>query len=166
MQDFPEGDGGQLFADNVFKDAVEALEGRFAFCIEEGRPKFSCQLIPQNSPPNMQILIDYLRSDLPLSPDLRNWLADMLDANVDSQLNLAIKRVSGRPRAAATRYYDRVCEVEDLIENGMARKQAIGIVSGKNNLPPDTLKKAMKSMEDARTAHAEANAKTQNESKR
>jgi hypothetical protein len=38
-----------------------------------------------------ELLIAYLRSDIPISPYVRNWLADMLDPKCESTLNMTLK---------------------------------------------------------------------------
>lgn len=111
-----------------------AVEGRPTFIATEFPASGSDFLSPdaaggEGAKPSAAPLAAFLRSDAPISPELRAWIADMLDEGGDTIVQLRIgQRDPGRSTLThvpgTVRRRHAAAYAETLVAQGRARKQA------------------------------------------
>jgi hypothetical protein len=101
-----EGEFGQALEAMLVITTVEGRESSASYELIDGVPTYCAKPIAYRSKPNLGVLVSLLRSDRPLSDELRNWIADMLDERSDYHLKLSAKQnKSGGPKKTKMEYY-------------------------------------------------------------
>lgn len=147
---------GEKIEANLLIRSVEGNESPIAYVLKEGIPAMSANGVALNSPVNLRLLIDFLRSERPIGNDIRGWLADMLDPEKPTNANLSLSRRRGR---AESNMMDHVYAVEAYIDQrdlGDGYDTAIAHVSEKVGIKKGTLKKAVKRLKDGVKIHRES----------
>lgn len=99
------------FEADLLGRTVEGIENPASYGFADGIPYFSPRPIRPKSGPNSKLLADYLRSDRPISRDVRTWLADMVDPGGTGTSYITIKRrKNGRPKSSMFKYHEAVAE--------------------------------------------------------
>ncbi len=144
-----------LEAWDLFKNTVEGRAYPASCAWENGSPVFCAYPIKKGSEPNLLLLSEMLRSQIPIPNEIRNWLADMLDPNADSdfQFKKLSKRRRGAKVAGPTANWEAAEFVLRRMENNDTRQQAIGKALGKFGIQRSALEEALKSLKEAHAAH-------------
>lgn len=99
------------FEADLLSLTVEGIENEASYGFSEGIPYFSLRPVEAKSGPNLKLLADYLRSDRPISRDVRIWLAKMADPDGDYTSRMTItRRSNGRPKESMFKYREAVSE--------------------------------------------------------
>lgn len=145
---FLTGTHGRRAADNLLKLTVEGEESPLAFAIGKKGPFFEAKGVALGSDVNPRLLIDFLRSKRPISREIRDWLADMLDKDVATNANLTLKRRRGQPKKNMLEYLDRVEAFVERRDAGDTYEVALEWVMERMNIAEGTLKKAVAALEE------------------
>jgi hypothetical protein len=146
---------GEKVEVDLLKRSVEGQQSPMAYVLNKGQPAMSAKGIDLNAPVNRQLLIDFLRSDRPIGDDVRNWLADMLDPNKQTNANLALSRRRGKARSNMLDYVEAVEAYMDQRDSDDGYDPAIAHVSEKFGIKKGTLKKAISRLEEGIKIHRE-----------
>lgn len=137
-----------LIEANLVKLTVEGEQSQLAYAIGEMGPIVDAKGVALGAGVNPQLLIDFLRSKRPISPQVRHWLADMLDEGVVTNANLTLKRRRGRPKKNMLEYLDAVEAFVERRDAGDTYEVAIGRVIERIAITEGTLKKAVAVLEE------------------
>lgn len=142
---------------DLFKRTVEGRPGPLSVAMEEGRLGIKDKPILKGAQPNARPLVDLLRSGAPIPPEVRAWLADLLDADAVTPLRLEFThRTRGAPARDGTEHWPAAEMVERLIERGELRKNAVDDAAAHYRLSRSTVEAACASLKAAREEHRAA----------
>jgi hypothetical protein len=133
----------------LFWITVEGRQHSQSCALKDGNLQPSEIPILKGAQPDLKLLAEFLRSDIPLPQSERNWLADLMDkdATSDFQFKKLSKRAAGRPvggqekKIAMARYFN------DL-QHALTRKRALHKTAMKFRVSPATIERALKSTKD------------------
>ncbi len=137
-------------------DTVEGVPGPFAVAMEDGRLVLANGPNERGAAPNVRLLMEFLRSREPIGPEVRDWLADLLDEGGSStaRLTLAWRRPGRQPDPTAN--WEAAEFVERLVEGGMKQEAAIATAKERFGLKSrSTVTEAIKSRRAAIAEHDE-----------
>lgn len=155
--DILKGSAGRRIEANLVKQAVEGEQSSLAYTLREGRPVIHRKGVALGSDVDLQLLIDFLRSNRPVSREIRNWLADMLDASVKTNANLTLKRRRGQPKKNMLEYLDAVEAFVERRDAGDTYETALEWVATNCDIKEGTLRKAVAALEVGVRKHIENN---------
>ena len=148
-------------------DRVQGDEAPASCSLSHGKIVFYAPPIPYGADPDLKFLADVLRSDEPLPPVARAWLADIFDPDVKSQFNVKSGK-PGRRKAGATHNWDAAAYADLLMDCGVQAddpkaplgrpykwEQAMEMAAAKFNTNISDVEAALKSYRAARKAHDE-----------
>lgn len=148
-----------------FFAAIEGRESIVSAPMADDKPAWGAEAIRMGAKQNFSLLIEVLRGDAPLAPEVRNWLADLFDEQSDSEFQIKglARRRRGKPEGVPGQHFEAVRRFRALIEKGMNRQTALW-EAGKDNeedvepkIGRSTMEKAIAEFEEAeRTGHADA----------
>lgn len=149
----------ELLCWDLFKATVEGRESPASSVLHDGRPIYCAHGIPQGSPPNLQILAEFLRSETQIPSGIRSWLADMMDrdANSEFQFKKLSKRKRGAKARGSTANWEAARYVQALLSENETRKRAIGSAEEKFGIKRSAIEAALKSLREADEEHAKWN---------
>ena len=140
---------------DLFKITVEGRVSPASCAWENGPTVFCAYPIKKGSAPNLVLLAEMLRSEIPIPNEIRKWLADMLDPNADSdfQFKKLSKRGRGPKVVGPAVNWAAAQSVLDLIEAGLPRKKAIHDTCGKFSIGKSAIEEALSSYKEAKAIH-------------
>lgn len=159
----------ELFASDVRKWAavaqtVQGQQSPSSCVLSGGRIVFSARPVPKSAKPNLKLLCQILRSEEPLPPVAREWLADLFDADSDSEYHVEalIRRPVGAKPAGLTHNWDAARFALELMRWGEDRRelraggvrwetwaQAVRLAATKFNITKSAVERAIKSYRDS-----------------
>ena len=144
---------------HLFMATVEGRESRASSAWTDTGPSFVPSPIPRGTSPDLKLLAEMLRSKKPLPPNVRAWLADLVDPEAGSefQFKSLSRRGRGPGRVSVASNWDAAEAVISLMQEGSPRKRAIGEVMDRTGLRKSTLEAAMRSRREAQEEHARLN---------
>lgn len=93
---------------SLLKLTVAGDQSPLAYVFGAKSPTIDAKGVPLGSDVNVRLLIDFLRSDRPISKNIREWLVNMLDDGVATTANLILKRRRGQPKKDMLEYLKAV----------------------------------------------------------
>ena len=158
-----------LFAneDKKWESVAETVQGQqspSSCVLSDGRIIFSARPVPKSAKPNLKLLSQILRSDEPLPPAARKWLADLFDPDSDSDYHVEtlVRRPQGAKPAGLTHNWEPARFALDLMRWGEDRRelkargetwekwqQAVSHTAAKFNITKSTVERAIKSYREA-----------------
>lgn len=156
MNIMKDGHGKRIEA-QLLRLTVEGEQSPFAYAMRKGNPVLDAKGVALGSKVNSQLLVDFLRSKRPISRDIRNWLADMLDENVTTNANLILKRRRGSPKKNMLEYLESVEAFVERREAGDTYEDALDWVVTNSGIKEGTLKKAVAALEEGVKIHLKNN---------
>lgn len=144
---------------DLFRYTVEGRPHPASAVLHEGKPIFCARPIPDGALPDLKLLAEFLRSDVPIPSEIRHWLADMVDTDAYSefQFKRLSKRRRGRKAKDATVYMEIARYVQSLTQTGETRQRAIGKAEAKFMIKRSTVEAALKATKLADEAQARWN---------
>lgn len=140
-------ENGQIEA-NLLKLTVEGEQSPLAYAFRAEGPIIDAKGVALGADVNPRLLIDFLRSDRPISRKIRDWLADMLDDGVATKANLTLKRRRGQPKKNMLEYLDAVEAFIERRDAGDSYEIALEWVVKRMRIKEGTLKKAVTALEE------------------
>lgn len=146
------------------RETVEGRQSSSSCVLKDGRVIWSGRRIPKSAKPNLKFLSEILRSDEPLPPVAREWLASLFDPDSDSEYRVEtlIRRPVGAKPAGRSHNWDAATYALELMRWGEDRralkargekwetwKRAIFLTATKFNLTKSAVERAIKSYRDA-----------------
>lgn len=132
---------------DLLKRTVEGEQSPLAYAFGEEGPVIDATGVALGADVNARLLIDFLRSDRPISREIRDWLADMLDDGVATNANLVLNRRRGRPKKNMLEYLKAVEAFVDRRDAGDSYEDALLWVAERADIKEGTLKKAVSALE-------------------
>jgi hypothetical protein len=161
-----------LFSDktkwSLVRDTVEGRQSTASCSVTDGRICFHAAPIAKRAEPNLRLLSAILRSDEPLPPIAREWLADLFDPRADSEFRVKelVRRSRGPGRVSdchnwdAADYAELRMELGDRADDPQARDprpdkyvDAVNAAAQKFRIKPSAVKAAIRSQRAAQRAH-------------
>lgn len=152
---------------DAVRKTVEGQQSLSSCAVVDGRVCFSGRAIPKGAKQNLKLLSQILRSDEPLPPVAREWLADLFDR--DSGSDFYIKALTGRrgPKRVdisnnwrAGQYAllrmecgDQADDPEASDTRGDKWETAMELAAHKFGISKSAVEAAVKSYRDAREIH-------------
>jgi len=150
------------------RETVEGQQSPSSCSLLEGRIVFSAKNIPKGAKPDLTLLSHILRSNEPLPPFAREWLADLFDPDAASEFqvkNLARRRRGAKPVGMsnnwdAAQYALQRMEVGDLADDPNAQdvradkwEAAIAKAAMNFRISKSAVEAAVKSYREAKSVH-------------
>lgn len=135
----------------LFRATVEGRPSQVSSQINDGVPGFSPHPIPKNAKPNLKMLAKMLREREVIPQEIRDWLADMMDEDADSefQFKKLSRRKRGRRGHGPSANMDAAKFIMRLMDEGKPRKQVLWEAEKKFNLKPSELAAAVRYRKEA-----------------
>jgi hypothetical protein len=133
---------------NLLERTVEGEQSPLAYALRDGSPLIDARGVHLGSDVDLRLLIDFLRSKRPISREIRNWLANMLDEGVPTNANLILKRRRGQPKKNMLEYLEAVEAFVERRDAGDTYESALYWVVTNSGIKEGTLKKAVAALED------------------
>lgn len=145
-------------------ETVEGRQSPSSCVLIDGKISFSAKSVPKNAKPNLKFLSEILRSNEPLPPVAREWLASLFDPESasDYRVETLVRRPVGAKPAGRTHNWDAAKyalglmrwgedrrEIKERGEKWETWKQAIFLTKTKFNLTKPAVERAIKSYRDA-----------------
>ncbi|WP_150293096.1 hypothetical protein [Sphingobium estronivorans] len=160
--------GNEAWKWRAVRETVEGQQSPSSCALTDGRVIFSARPIPKGAQPNLKFLSQILRSDEPLPPVAREWLADLFDPDAESDYQ--IKTLARRRRGAkqvgisnnwdAARYALERMDCGDQADDPQARDDradtwevAIMVAAEKFRISESAVEAAVKSYREAKEIH-------------
>lgn len=108
MTKFLTDEGGKLETE-LLQKRVQGSYSQWSIRLEGGAPQLSLEGIPPHAQPDLTFFAEYLRSERPLTPDIRNWIADIMDPASGSEYQfkkLSLRKPSGRKKIGTSSHWD------------------------------------------------------------
>ena len=150
------GTRGRRTEANLLKLTVEGEQSPLAYALRTGSPVMSAKGVALGSDVDVRLLIDFLRSNRPISREIRNWLGDMLDQSVATNANLTLKRRRGQPKKNMLEYFEAVEAFVERRNAGDTYEVAVDWVVTSIGIKEGTLKKAVAALEAGVRIHMES----------
>lgn len=142
------GSHGRRAEANLLKVTVEGNQSPLAYALRAGNPVIDARGVALGSGVDVRLLIDFLRSNRPISREIRDWLANMLDESVATNANIILKRRRGQPKKNMLEYLEAVEAFVERRDAGDTYEDAVDWVVTNINIKEGTLKKAVAALED------------------
>ncbi len=143
----------QELENTLLKDSVEGNESVWGLEIREGKPVINMRGIGYNAKADPKLLAEYLRSEIPISQDIRNWVADLLDPDIKGRVRLEFKRGrTGNAKKSRMEHLESVKEFMEL-KNKDGYDSALKNVSDRCGVPLGTFAKIVAKLEPAIIEH-------------
>lgn len=154
----------------AIRETVEGRQSPSSCVLKDGRVIWSGRRIPKSAAPNLKFLSEILRSDEPLPPIAREWLASLFDPDSVSEYRVEtlIRRPVGAKPAGLTHNWDAARYALELMrwpenrrdlkargEEWETWKRAVFLTAAKFNLTKSAVERAIKSYRDALNESAE-----------
>jgi hypothetical protein len=141
-----------------FMQAVEGRPGAPRMVVTNGRPARATSepdWADASDRPNPSLLIDVLRGGEDIPPEVRNWLADLIEDNGVGELRLhLVRRQRGAPKTGGVRHWPAASYVRRRVEeDGQTRQRAIAEAMEKFGIGRSAIEEALSSL---KAAEAEA----------
>ena len=133
---------------NLLRLTVEGEHSPLAYAFGEEGPVIDAKGVALGTDVNTRLLIDFLRSDRPISREIRDWLANMLDEGVATNANLTLKRRRGQAKKNMLEYLDAVNAFVERRDAGDSYEKALEWVTDRMPIQEGTLKKAVAALEE------------------
>ena len=134
-----------------FIATIEGRQSTFSAPMVDGKPVFGVEGIEPGAEQNFSILVELLRGDAPLPPEVRSWLADLFDDHAGSELQVKtlLRRHRGKPPAAPGQHFEAARHFRDLVVGGMSRQRALEAAGTMGGIKRSTIEKAIAEFEEA-----------------
>lgn len=108
MKEFLPEEGSNLEA-RLLQSRVQGSLSQWSINLDQGAPRLNMDGVPAQAEPDLEFLAEYLRSSRPMTDDIRNWLADLMDPNSDCDYQfkkLSLRKPKGRKKLGISPHWD------------------------------------------------------------
>lgn len=140
----------------IFRDTVEGHAGKFSVALKADDLVIDVNAIPVGAVQRPELVVDLLRSDAPLTPELRQVIADMVDPGATSDFcfeNFARRRGPGRPAKADWLHVGYFIQMK--IAEGVSQKEAVYLAREEFGIKRSSANKHLTRCRDAFKVFAE-----------
>jgi len=145
-------------------ETVQGQQSSSSCALSDGRIVFSARPVSKSAKPNLKLLSQILRSDEPLPPVARKWLADLFDPDSDSDYHVEtlVRRSQGAKPAGPTHNWEAARHAHDLMRWGEDKRElkaqgetwekwnrAVFLTATEFNTTKSTVERAIKSYREA-----------------
>lgn len=152
------------------RDVVEGRQSTASCSVKDGKIVFCATPVKKRAEPNLKLLSEIIRSNEPLPAGARQWIADLLDPDADSEF--CVKRLLRRARGPgrtgnchnwdAAEYAELRIKLGERADNPLAKDarpdksgEAVKTAAEKFGISESAVKAALKKRRAAQASHDE-----------
>ncbi len=137
-----------------FKSQVEGDPGPMSCVLKDGELCYYAVDIPKDAKPDLKLLADVLRSEIWLPPDIRCWLADLVDPGAGTTLQFKkLSKRKGGAKPSPVIDFELAKYVEAQARLGVPRKNTIADAAEGYGVSRSTIEARFATYKKARDEH-------------